>query len=80
MLADRFATGGTPVLMQGLPAARLGDMCVGVGPPEVIALGSCTEIGGRRRAWAADRARRTIVLACPAVLIGWCRIRKRDDG
>src|SRR5436853_1562274 len=32
--------GGIPVLIGGLPAARVGDMAVCVGPPDVIVLGS----------------------------------------
>ena len=34
--------GGIPVLIGGLPAARVGDMAVCVGPPDVIVLGSFT--------------------------------------
>ncbi len=32
--------GGVTVLIGGQPAARVGDMCVCVGPPDVIAMGS----------------------------------------
>lgn len=32
--------GAPTVLIGGLPAARVGDMCVCVGPPDVIAMGS----------------------------------------
>ena len=40
---------GSPVtLIMSLPAARVGDMCVCVGPPDVIAMGSFTVlIGGQ---------------------------------
>ena len=34
--------GGITVLICGLPAARVGDMCVCVGPPDVIAVGNFT--------------------------------------
>jgi uncharacterized Zn-binding protein involved in type VI secretion len=34
--------GAITVLIGGLPAARMGDMCTCVGPPDVIALGSAT--------------------------------------
>lgn len=34
--------GAITVLIGGLPAARVGDMAVCVGPPDVIALGSFT--------------------------------------
>ena len=41
MSADRSCQpGGIPVLIGGMPAARVGDMAVCVGPPDVIALGS----------------------------------------
>src|SRR6476469_673901 len=40
--------GAVTVLIGGMPAARVGDMCVCVGPPDVIALGSFTVlIGGQ---------------------------------
>lgn len=34
--------GGITVLIGGLPAARVGDLCVCVGPPDAILLGSFT--------------------------------------
>ena len=34
--------GAITVLIGGLPAARMGDMCTCVGPPDVIAKGSAT--------------------------------------
>jgi uncharacterized Zn-binding protein involved in type VI secretion len=36
--------GGVTVLIGGLPAARISDLAVCVGPPDVIALGSFTVI------------------------------------
>ncbi|HUD61353.1 MAG TPA: PAAR domain-containing protein [Acetobacteraceae bacterium] len=65
--------GGVTVLIQGLPAARVGDMCVCVGPPDVIALGSFTVlIAGQPAARLGDLTAHggTIVLGCPTVLIG----------
>ena len=65
---------GTPtVLIAGQPAACAGDMCVCVGPPDVIAMGSTTVlIGGRPAARMGDVTAHggTIVAGCPTVLIG----------
>lgn len=61
------------VLIGGLPAARVGDMCTCVGPPDVIALGSMTVlIGGQPAARMGDTTAHSgvIVLGCPTVLIG----------
>jgi uncharacterized Zn-binding protein involved in type VI secretion len=61
------------VLIQGLPAARLGDMATCVGPPDVIALGSFTTlIGGQPAARMGDMTAHggAIVLGCFTVLIG----------
>jgi uncharacterized Zn-binding protein involved in type VI secretion len=60
------------VLIGGLPAARVGDMCVCVGPPDVIALGSFTVlIGGMPAARMGDLTAHggSIVLGCPTVII-----------
>jgi uncharacterized Zn-binding protein involved in type VI secretion len=65
--------GGIPVLIGGMPAARVGDLCVCVGPPDVIALGSFTVlIGGMPAARMGDLTAHagTIVACCPTVLIG----------
>jgi uncharacterized Zn-binding protein involved in type VI secretion len=64
--------GGIPVLIGGLPAARVTDMAVCVGPPDVIALGSFKVlIGGMPAARLGDLTAHggTIVLGCPTVLI-----------
>jgi uncharacterized Zn-binding protein involved in type VI secretion len=61
------------VLIGNMPAARLGDMCVCVGPPDVIALGSMTVmIGGQPAARMGDITAHggTIVVGCPTVIIG----------
>lgn len=67
------APGAPTVLIGGLPAARVGDMCVCVGPPDVIALGSFKVlIGGSPAARMGDMTAHggAIVLGCPTVLIG----------
>lgn len=61
------------VLIQGLPAARVGDMLTCVGPPDVIAKGSAgVFIGGVPAARMLDTCAHggTIILGCPTVLIG----------
>ena len=65
--------GGVNVLIGGLPAARLGDMCTCVGPPDVIAKGSMTVlICGSPAARMGDMTSHggTIVTGFPMVLIG----------
>ena len=65
--------GGVTVLIGMLPAARVGDMCVCVGPPDVIAMGSVTVlIGGMPAARMGDLTAHggTIVLGFPTVMIG----------
>ena len=65
--------GGVTVLIGMLPAARVGDMCVCVGPPDVIALGSFTVlIGGQPAARMGDMTAHggSIVLGFPTVMIG----------
>ena len=65
--------GGLTVLIGGLPAARVGDMAVCVGPPDVIALGSFTVlIAGQPAARMGDITAHggAIVLGLPTVLIG----------
>jgi uncharacterized Zn-binding protein involved in type VI secretion len=65
--------GGVPVLIGGVPAARVGDMAVCVGPPDVIALGSVTVLIGKMpAARLGDLTAHggTIAAGCPTVLIG----------
>jgi uncharacterized Zn-binding protein involved in type VI secretion len=65
--------GGVPVLIGGMPAARVTDKCVCVGPPDVIAKGSLTVlIGGLPAARIGDLTAHggAIVLGLPTVLIG----------
>lgn len=61
------------VLIGGLPAARMSDMAMCVGPPDVIAKGSATVlIGELPAARMGDTCAHggAIVLGCPTVLIG----------
>jgi uncharacterized Zn-binding protein involved in type VI secretion len=65
--------GGITTLIGMLPAARVGDMAVCVGPPDVIALGSFTVlINSQPAARMGDLTAHggTIVLGLPTVLIG----------
>ena len=63
-----------PTVMIGfLPAARVGDMAVCAGGPDVIALGSFTVlIGGMPAARMGDMTVHggVIVVGCPTVMIG----------
>ena len=65
---------GCPTVMIGkMPAARVGDMCVCVGPPDSIAVGSVTVmIGGMPAARMGDSTAHggAIVVGCPTVMIG----------
>lgn len=65
--------GAPNVLIGGMPAARVGDMCVCVGTPDTIAMGSATVlIGGMPAARMGDSTAHggTIVAGCPTVMIG----------
>jgi uncharacterized Zn-binding protein involved in type VI secretion len=65
---------GSPTVFTGkLPQARVGDMCVCVGPPDVIALGSFTVlVNGMPAARMSDMTAHggSIVVGMPTVLIG----------
>ena len=68
-----LAPGAPTVLIGMLPAARVGDTCVCVGPPDVIALGSFTTlISGQPAARLGDMTAHggAIVFGLPTVLIG----------
>jgi uncharacterized Zn-binding protein involved in type VI secretion len=61
------------VLIGGMPAAVVGDMCTCSGPPDSIVLGSQTVfIGGKPAARMGDTTAHggQIVGGCPTVLIG----------
>ncbi|WP_375443581.1 PAAR domain-containing protein [uncultured Fibrella sp.] len=65
---------GTPtVLIGGQPAACMGDMCLCVGPPDSILIGSTSVlIGGKPAARMGDQTMHggTIITGLPTVLIG----------
>lgn len=66
-------TGSPNVLIGGLPAATLGDMCTCVGPPDVIVQGSFSVlINGKPAARLGDATTHggKITLGCFSVLIG----------
>ena len=61
------------VLIGGMPAACMGDVCMCVGPPDSIIRGSATVlIGGKPAARMGDSTAHggTIVIGLPTVLIG----------
>jgi len=65
--------GAVTVLIGGMPAARVGDMCTCVGPPDTIAMGStkvliCNMPAARLGDLTSHGG--TIVVGCPTVLIG----------
>lgn len=65
--------GELTVLIGGMPAARVGDTAVCVGPPDTIVAGSATVlIGGMPAARMGDSTAHggVIVLGLPTVLIG----------
>lgn len=67
------AMGLPTVLTCVMPQARVGDMCVCVGPPDAIAMGSFTVlVGGMPAARMGDLTVHggTIVMGAPTVLIG----------
>lgn len=67
------APGAPTVLIGGMPAAVVGDMCVCTGPPDSIILGSFSVlICGKPAARMGDMTAHggVIILGCPTVLIG----------
>jgi uncharacterized Zn-binding protein involved in type VI secretion len=65
--------GCATVLIGGMPASIVGDVCVCVGPPDAVAMGSTTVmIGGMPAARMGDLTAHggSIVLGCPTVMIG----------
>ena len=66
-------SGPGTVLIGGMPAAKVGDMCTCVGPPDTIIAGSSTVlIAGMPAARMGDSTAHggTIVGGLPSVLIG----------
>ena len=65
--------GAPTVFIEGLPAARIGDMAICVGPPDTIVMGSTSVfIGGMPAARMGDPTSHggVIVAGCPTVNIG----------
>ena len=65
--------GASTVLIGGVPAATVGDMCMCIGPPDTIVLGSGTVlIGGKFAARMGDSTAHggVIVAGCGTVIIG----------
>ena len=65
--------GSPTVLIGGMPAAVVGDMCVCAGPPDSIVNGSSTVlIGGKPAARMGDPTAHggSIVIGCLTVIIG----------
>ena len=65
--------GAITVLIGGMPAARVGDMCLCVGPPDIIAMGAFTVlIGGMPAAQMGSMTAHggTIILGCFTVMVG----------
>ena len=61
------------VLIGSMPAARAGDMCTCVGPPDtILPAGSTVMIGNMPAAHMGDSTAHggVIVLGCPTVLVG----------
>ena len=61
------------VIISGMPAARVSDMCICTGPPDMIAVGSSTVfIGGMPAARIGDMTAHggVIVSGAPTVIIG----------
>ncbi len=68
-----IAIGCPTVIIGGMPAARVGDVAVCVGPPDSIALGSMTVIiGGMPAARMGDMTTHggSITVGMPMVMIG----------
>ncbi len=68
-----ITTGFPTVMIGGMPAARVTDMAVCVGPPDTIAKGSMTVmIGSMPAARMGDNTMHggVIVMGCPTVMIG----------
>jgi uncharacterized Zn-binding protein involved in type VI secretion len=65
--------GSVTVLIGGLPAARVGDLCTCAGPPDSLIMGSATVlIGGMPAARMGDSTAHggVIIMGCATVIIG----------
>ncbi len=68
-----ITVGAPTVFIGGVPAARVGDMAVCVGPPDTIAMGSMTVmIGGMPAARIGDNTVHggVVTMGCSTVMIG----------
>ncbi|MDT8323226.1 MAG: PAAR domain-containing protein [Bacteroidota bacterium] len=68
-----IVTGAPTVLINGMPAARVGDSCTCVGPPDSIVTGSATVfLAGMPAARVGDSTAHggSIVVGSPTVFIG----------
>ena len=68
-----ISVGCPTVLIGAMPAARIGDMAICVGPPDSIVMGSMSVlIGGSPAARMGDSTAHggAITVGCPTVLIG----------
>ncbi len=68
-----ITVGAPTVIIGGVPAARVGDMAICVGPPDTIAMGSTSVmIGGMPAARIGDNTVHggVVVMGCPTVMIG----------
>jgi uncharacterized Zn-binding protein involved in type VI secretion len=65
--------GAPTVLIGDRPAARVGEICTCVGPPDQIAVGSATVLAGDRplaRVGDTTAHGGQVVSGCPTVLVG----------
>jgi uncharacterized Zn-binding protein involved in type VI secretion len=65
--------GDPTVLIAGMPAARMGDLCTCVGPPDVIVMGDFTVlVGGQPLARMGDMTAHggVIIMGDPTVTAG----------
>ena len=65
--------GAPTVIIGGMPAARVSDMCTCAGPPDTIAVGSGTVITmGMAQARLGDMTAHggALVVGCPTVIVG----------
>ncbi len=68
-----ISVGCPTLIVGGSPAARIGDMAISVGPPDVIAMGSSSVlIGGSPAARIGDMTAHggVVVVGIPTVMIG----------
>jgi len=68
-----IAVGAPTVMVAGMPQARIGDMAVCIGPPDVIAAGSgSVMVAGMPAARMGDSTAHggVIVVGAPTVMIG----------